>query len=79
MRGGEYMLNNLKAEFVRCNIEPYVGVMNALCCSEKTARNKLNGVSPVTVPEAAKIINKYFPKHSVEYLFIEDLNTSAHK
>ena len=62
-----------------CGSAQHVGVMNALCCSEKTARNKLNGVSPVTVPEAAKIINKYFPKHSVEYLFIEDLNTSEHK
>ena len=67
------MLLNLKAEYVRKNIEPYVGVMKSLGCSEKTARNKLNGITPVTVPEAVKIKEKDFAKDNftIEYLFAD--------
>lgn len=37
---------------------------------DKTARNKLNGVTEWTVPEAVKINDKYFGgKQSIEYLF----------
>ena len=68
------MLNNLKAEFVRKGIEPYKGVMSALSCAEKTARNKLNGVTPITVPEACKIIDHSFKDDGfrIEYLFKDD-------
>lgn len=65
------MLNNLKAEYTRKGIEPYKGVMSALGCSEKTARNKLNGITAVTVPEACKIVEYTFKGEglSIEYLF----------
>lgn len=68
------MLSNLKAEFVRKGIEPYKGVMSALGCAEKTARNRLNGVTPFTVPEAHKIMECYFKNDgfSIWYLFEDD-------
>lgn len=67
------MLYNLKAEYTRKGIEPYKGVMNALGCSGKTARNKLNGTTSVTVPEACKIIEHSFKNDglSIEYLFAD--------
>lgn len=70
------MLNNLKAEFTRKGMQPYKGVMQALGCSDKTARNKLNGRTPFTIPEAKKIIISYFPEMSIEYLFATN-NKSA--
>lgn len=67
------MLSNLKAEYVRKNIEPYVGVMKCLKCTEKTARNKLNGISPVTIPEANQIIKTDFANDgfTIDYLFAD--------
>ena len=50
------MLNNLKAEYVRKGIDPCKGVMNTINCSEKTARNKLNGVTPFTSKEGLRKI-----------------------
>lgn len=68
------MLGNLKAEYTRRGITPYMGIMSALGCSEKTARNKLDSVTPVTVPEACKIIEHSFKGEnlSIEYLFAEN-------
>ena len=63
------MYNNLNAEFVRINVRPYVGVSQALECSERVARNRLNGQTPFTVNEATKIKEKYFPTMTIDYLF----------
>lgn len=66
------MLNNLRAELVRKGFfTPSEAVAIALGCTQKTARNKLDGTSPVTVPEAVKIIDDYFADDgfSIEYLF----------
>lgn len=67
------MLLNLKAEYVRKNIEPSVGVMNALGCTAKTAYNKLNCITPVTVQEAVKIKEKDFvsDNFTIDYLFAD--------
>ena len=67
------MLNNLRAEYIRKGIVPYKGIMHALGCSERTARNKLSGRSPITVPEAYRIITSDFNNDglSIEYLFRE--------
>ena len=72
------MLNNLKAELIRKNIIPYKGIMQVLNCSEKTARNKIKGVTPITVPEAVKIIQTLFlnDNFSIEYLFSTDDKTA---
>lgn len=69
------MLNNLKAELVRKGLDPVKAIILAIGCSEKTARNKLNGISDITVPEAVKIVYEYFDGEglSFEYLF------TAHK
>ena len=68
------MLNNLRAELVRKGyITPSEAIVSALGCSPKTARNKLDGKTPVTVPEAVKIVEKYFSddNFSIEYLFAQ--------
>ena len=74
LKEGDKMLNNLKAELVRKGYdEPVEAVRLALDCTDRTARNKLNGSSPFTVPEAVKIKEKYFSTDtfSMEYLFVE--------
>ncbi len=63
------MFKNLQAEFARCNIRPCVGVSKALDCTERTARNKLNGITEITVTEAKKIKLTYFPDLTLDYLF----------
>lgn len=66
------MLYNLKAEFIRKNINPTVGVQQALGCSEKTARNKIYERTETKVTEGVKIKNMFFPGLSIEYLFASD-------
>ena len=63
------MYKNLQAEFARRNIKSVVGVAQALGCTEKTARNKLKGITAITVLEAAKISKMYFPDCTLDYLF----------
>ena len=73
------MLNNLRAELVRKGFNtPSEAVAAALNCTQKTARNKLDGHSPVTVPEAVKIIETYFAEDqfTIEYLFAEVRSTA---
>lgn len=68
------MLNNLKSEYTRKGIEPYKGIMNALDCSEKTAKKKLNGQKEITLLEALTIMRTDFNNDglSIEYLFREE-------
>ena len=67
------MLNNLKSEYTRKGIEPDKGIMNALDCSEKTAKKKLNGQKEITLLEALAIMQTDFKDDtfSIEYLFRE--------
>lgn len=67
------MLLNLKAEFTRKNMDSVKALIDALGCSEKTARNKLNCETEISVPEAIKIRNKYFKNDNFdfEYLFAD--------
>ena len=63
------MLNNLRAELVRKGFNtPSEAVAAALNCTQKTARNKLDGHSPVTVPEAEKIIEKAINNYNVKFV-----------
>lgn len=68
------MFCNLKAEFVRKNLSPISAISDVLNCSERTARNKLNGTTEITVNEAKKIKAEYFPILSLDYLFAADVN-----
>lgn len=72
------MLNNLKAEFVRKGLEPKSAVRSVLGCCYKTADLKIKGIRDFTVPEALKIVDRYFPNHefSWEYLFESDNDLS---
>ena len=66
------MLNNLKAEYVRKGLNPRDRVMAILKCSEKTARNKLEEKTPLTLPEAEKIRDADFEGFTLDYLFATD-------
>ena len=63
------MYRNLQAEFARQNIAPPKGIAAALDCTERCARNKLKGITEITVTEAKKIMMTYFPELSLDYLF----------
>ncbi len=76
------MLKNLKAELVR-NGYDYKNIQEILSCSEKTARNKIQGITDFTYSEAEKIRNVLFPQLTMEYLFSRDskrisINNSAY-
>lgn len=61
------MLSNLKAELVRKNLVPEAAVKNAIGCTDKTARAKLNGDSDFTLTEAITIVNSYFADCNFSY------------
>lgn len=80
-KGDELMLNNLKAELVRKELEPELAVRNAIGCCRRTAKDKLKGIRDFTVPEAFKIVNTYFPddEFSWEYLFESSSESTENK
>ncbi len=66
------MINgNLKAEMQRYGIS-ISDIASLLGCADKTVRNKLNGKTSFSVPEAFKIKKQFFPDLTVEYLFFAD-------
>lgn len=68
------MLSNLKAELVRKNYSPAPTVAKVIGTTEKTARQKLDELSPISVEEALKIKNELFADDdfTLEYLFAYD-------
>lgn len=72
------MLLNLKAEFVRKGLDPISSISSAINCSDKTARNKIDGKTDFTVPEAIAIVNKFFQSDNFEiaYLFTDTSKTA---
>lgn len=73
------MLNNLKAELTRKGLNPVAEIVTTINCTEKTARNKLQGITPFTVPEAIQVREKYFKSENFkfEYLFEERANENG--
>ena len=67
------MFPNLNAELARSNInvKEFAQIIES---SEKTARNKLNGITDFTLQEI-KAVSNHFPGMSIEYLF--NTNISA--
>ena len=63
------MYRNLKAEFSRIDVSAVRGVASALDCTERCARNKLNGITGISISEAKKIRKKYFSDLTLDYLF----------
>jgi hypothetical protein len=62
---------NLQAEMLRHAVK-IPDIMQSIKCSEKTARNKVNGITDFSYPEAKKIHDDYFPSLRMEYLFATD-------
>ncbi|WP_312071859.1 helix-turn-helix transcriptional regulator [Anaerotignum propionicum] len=62
------MMKNLRNELQKKNIS-IVAFASFLGVSEKTAQNKLNGVTDFTYPEAIKISSLLFPEYTMTYLF----------
>lgn len=61
-------MDNLKAEMQRNGLTVR-DIMRTIGCSEKTARNKINGETDFTYPEAEEVRNRLFPGMRMEYLF----------
>lgn len=71
------MMKNLRNELQKKNIT-IVAFASFLGVSEKTAQNKLNGVTDFTYPEAIKISTFLFPEYTLTYLFqTEDEQSKA--
>lgn len=73
------MLNNLRAEFVRKNLNPEKSVESTLGCTYKTACAKTSGESDFSLTEALKIVNVYFADDGFDfsYLFANDKSQIA--
>ncbi len=61
------MLSNLRAELVRKDLTPEQAIREVLGCTDKTARAKLAGESDFSLPEAVKIMNRYFKDDGFQY------------
>lgn len=61
-------MQNLVAEMARYGVKNS-DIQDLLGCTEKTVRNKLNGVTEFSVAEALKIRDTFFSGLRVEYLF----------
>lgn len=70
-------MRNIEKEMPRFNVT-YFDLQNILGCSEKTVRNKLNGVTDFTYSEVKKVRDGLFPGMSLEYLFDEDVKSLTH-
>ena len=66
------MLYALKGKLIEKKQDPIRAIMSVLGCSEKTARNKLNGTTSFTVPEAIKLRTAFFPGEDIETMFVHE-------
>lgn len=64
-------MRNLRAEMERYGVT-VADIRKILGCSEKTVRNKINGDTDFTLPEAFKIKSTFFKGYTLEYLFATD-------
>lgn len=60
-------MDNLKAEMQRNGLT-VKDIMSTIGYSEKTARNKINGETDFTYPEAEKVRNVLFPGLRIQHL-----------
>lgn len=65
------MYSNLKAEMARKGISQKEIAM-FLHIHENSMSSKINGYSPISIEEAFKIRNKYFPNFDLQYLFSKE-------
>lgn len=74
-RQNNIMFSNLRAEMARQRVT-IQEVANAIGVGRDAASQKLSGKTPITLADAFKIEQAYFPDHDVRYLFAELLNDS---
>lgn len=67
---------NVEKEMRRRNVT-YYDIQQVLNCSEKTVRNKMQGITDFTYSEVRNIRDKLFPGMNLEYLFDRHDNESA--
>lgn len=65
------MYQNLKAEMARRNLTKR-DIAQRLNKKERVIRNRFNGRTPFTLPEAFAIRDAFFPGASLDYLFQRD-------
>ena len=69
--GGEQtVFKNLEAEMARENVSTF-DIARVIKKTERTVRNKMDGITAFSFYETLKIRNAFFPKLSTEYLFAE--------
>lgn len=73
--GGDRMFLNLKAEMVRNSVTA-TDISRVTQKTDKSIRNKINGIGDFTLSEAYAIRDAFFPKLSIEYLFEKSVNLS---
>lgn len=78
-RQNNIMFPNLRTEMARKQIT-IQEIANMIGVGRDAARQKLSGKTPITLEEAFKIENGYFPSSDVRYLFeelLDDTRSSA--
>jgi predicted transcriptional regulator len=70
-------MNNLSAEMARYGVS-ILDIESILGCTERTVRNKLNGVTEFSIGEAFALRDTFFPNMRLEYLFASAREESKH-
>lgn len=71
LESGVIPMRNLLAEMARYGVSNN-DIQALLSCTDKTVRNKLNGVTDFSFGEAMKIRDTFFPGMRLEYLFSQE-------
>ena len=71
LESGVIPMRNLSAEMARYGVSNN-DIQALLSCTDKTVRNKLNGVTEFSFGEAVKIRDTFFPGIRLEYLFSQE-------
>ena len=64
-------MRNLRAEMIRYGVSSS-DIQALLSCTDKTVKNRLDGVSEFSVGDSMKIRDTFFPGLRLEYLFAQD-------
>lgn len=65
------LLCNLKAEMVRRSIS-ILDIAREIGRTDRSVREKINGRTQFSVPEATTVRDRFFPGFSLEYLFTNE-------
>jgi 2-methylaconitate cis-trans-isomerase PrpF len=75
-KGGNKMLKNLQAAMNTKNISAKA-LAQVMGSTEKTARNKLDGITEFTFSEVVAISENLFPEYDLRYLFTQSNEKKA--